>query len=335
MRVLLVKLKNIGDSLIMTPTISAIRSAYPESEIHIVVRRGCEGILEGCGAIDFIHTSARIGERKHLFANFFNDLKLILRFRSLNFDYAFELGYGDRGRMIVGLSNAKNRCVNVYARPLNIFWRPLFNKQASVDWSNLHQVEMDYYSVNAFLNLPSEIPPLCFEKHRTVECSFARNLTDFVVVHPTARWKRKIVSVDKWIDVCRWILQRYNNIIISTGPAPDEVEYGKKIKDAVGDKVINTEGNTKWSQLAWLLYRAKLFVGVDTASMHLAAACGCPVVAVFGPTSIREWQPWKVKHEIVSPDKESFERMPAETVINSITSDRIINACEKLINRTD
>jgi heptosyltransferase-3 len=332
MRVLLVKLKNIGDSLIMTPTISAIRSAYPDSEIHVLVRKGCEGILAGCDAIDFIYTSAKVGEKKHVFASFIDDLKLIYRFRRLNFDYAFELGHGDRGRTIAGLSKAKNRCVNVYARPLKFFWRPLFNRQASVNWNGLHQVEMDYCAVNAFLNLPSEIPPLCFKKHRAVVCDFAKNLTDFVVVHPTARWKRKVISADKWIEVCKWILQRVDRIILSTGPAKEEIEYGRRIKDVVGDRVIMTEGKTSWSQLAWLLYRARLFVGVDTAAMHLAAACACPVVAVFGPTSVNEWRPWKVKHEIVLPEKEDFDRMPPETVINSITPDKIIKACERMIS---
>lgn len=332
MRVLLVKLKNIGDSLIMTPTVVAIRSVYPDSKIHVVVRKGCEGILDGCDAIDFIHTSAKVGEKKRAFANFLSDLKLIFNLRGQNFDYAFELGHGDRGRTIAGLSNAKNRCINVYARPLKFFWRALFNKQVSLDWSNWHQVEMDYYSVKAFLNLPDEIPPLCFKKNRAVECGFARNLTDFVVVHPTARWKRKMIAVDKWVDVCKWILQRFDSIVLSTGPAKDEIEYGRKIRDSIGERVIMTEGRTTWAQLAWLLFRSKLFVGVDTAAMHLAAACGCPVVAVFGPTSVKEWSPWKVRHEIVMPEKADFESMPPETVINSIATSKIIKACERIIS---
>jgi ADP-heptose:LPS heptosyltransferase len=40
-------------------------------------------------------------------------------------------------------------------------------------------------------------------------------------------------------------------------------------------------------------------VGVDTAAMHLAAACQCPTVAIFGPSSVAEWRPWKVAHRLV------------------------------------
>lgn len=331
MRILLVKLKNIGDSLLLTPTAVGVKSNYPDSEIHVVVRRGCEGILSGCGAIDFIHTSAKPGAKKMVFVELFRDLILIKKLRKLRFDYAFELGHGDRGRFIVGMSGARNRCVNVYARPLNKFWRNFFNKQATINWSNFHQVEMDYQTVNYFLNLPEDIPSLCFEKERAVCWDKGSVLIDFVVLHPTARWKRKMLQVEKWVDVCRWLLTRVQNIVLSTGPESDEIQYGIKLKERFGNRILMTNGKTTWGQLAWLLYRARLFVGVDTAAMHLAAACGCPIVAVFGPTSTREWRPWKVEHELVLPDKEAFNIYPPESVINSITSSEIIKACERIL----
>ena len=58
MRLLFVKLKHIGDSLLLTPTLSAVRTMYPDSEIWVVVRRGCEAILRGCPAIDNLLTAA-------------------------------------------------------------------------------------------------------------------------------------------------------------------------------------------------------------------------------------------------------------------------------------
>ena len=58
MRLLFVKLKHIGDALIMTPALMAARAAYPRAEIWVVVRQGCEGILAGCPAIDRVLTTA-------------------------------------------------------------------------------------------------------------------------------------------------------------------------------------------------------------------------------------------------------------------------------------
>ena len=48
MRILLIKPKHIGDTLILTPTITAIKQVHPEAEIWVMIRRGCEGILAGC-----------------------------------------------------------------------------------------------------------------------------------------------------------------------------------------------------------------------------------------------------------------------------------------------
>ena len=68
----------------------------------------------------------------------------------------------------------------------------------------------------------------------------------------------------------------------------------------LGPRVVNTEGRTTWPEMAWLLYRAKLYVGPNTAAMHLAAACRCPVVALFGPSIEDHWYPWQVPYRIVT-----------------------------------
>ena len=58
MRLLFVKLKHIGDSLLLTPTLAAVRAMYPQAEIWVVVREGSQGILSGCPAIDRLLTVA-------------------------------------------------------------------------------------------------------------------------------------------------------------------------------------------------------------------------------------------------------------------------------------
>jgi len=60
MKILLIKLKNIGDVLIMTPAIRGIRERHPEARISVLVRAGTEGILAGCKDIDEVQTQARV-----------------------------------------------------------------------------------------------------------------------------------------------------------------------------------------------------------------------------------------------------------------------------------
>jgi len=65
-------------------------------------------------------------------------------------------------------------------------------------------------------------------------------------------------------------------------------------------RIIDFSGQLTLKELAALSARAKLFVGVDSAPMHIAAAMGTPTVAIFGPSGDREWGPWNVTHRVVA-----------------------------------
>src|SRR5688572_18118297 len=112
MRLLFIKLKHIGDALLLTPTLMAARSQYPQARICVVVRKGCEGILDGCPAIDRIFTSAASEAKNRHVTQLWAELQLIRNLRRENFDFAFELSDGDRGRLLAFLSGAKTRCAN-------------------------------------------------------------------------------------------------------------------------------------------------------------------------------------------------------------------------------
>ena len=93
--------------------------------------------------------------------------------------------------------------------------------------------------------------------------------------------------------------------------------------------------------MAWLLYRAKLYIGPNTAAMHLAAACGCPVVALFGPSIEDHWHPWQVPYRIVTsrgyvPVADTAQRYAQikKRTMNEIDARDVIAACEALRNET-
>jgi len=66
--------------------------------------------------------------------------------------------------------------------------------------------------------------------------------------------------------------------------------------------VVDLSGQLSLKQLAALTARAKLFIGVDSAPMHIAAAMGTPTVVLFGPSGDPEWGPWQVPHKIITSD---------------------------------
>jgi heptosyltransferase-3 len=316
-RLLFVKLKHIGDALLLTPTIAATKAAYPQAEIWVVVRRGTEGILAGCPYIDqLLTTSAPEAHRRERFA-WLNDLRLLRRLRQQRFDFAFEFTQGDRGRLMVGLSGARVRCASDGVYHVPVFWRPWFHRLSKYDWSAAHQVEATFRLVDEWLPLGvAQPPPLVFDPSRTEPCELGLPLSDFAVLHPGTRWQRKRWPVERWVEVGRALLATLQHIVISVGPGEEEVRLGEQIAAELGPQAICTRGKLSWAQLAGLLGRARLFVGVDTAAMHLAAACQCPTVALFGASVAQHWRPWAAPHRLVGEQVKPGHTAPSEAMEN-------------------
>jgi len=101
-------------------------------------------------------------------------------------------------------------------------------------------------------------------------------------------------------------------------------------------------GKISWGQVAGLLYRAKLYVGLNTAAMHLAAACGCPVVALFGRTSEEHWYPWQTTYLIVAianfdhvKDARERHQLTRSRELADISPKRVIEAAEEMLRERE
>jgi heptosyltransferase-3 len=331
MRLLFIKLKHIGDSLLLTPTLTAARARHPDAEIWVVVRRGCEGILEGCPAIDRVVTAAPPERSQRSLRDLWRGVRLLLELRGRRFDYAFELSDGDRGRFLAWLSGARHRCTNVAAEPLSRWWQGRFNQVSHYDWLPHHRVEKDFHTVADFIPMPPSIPPLTFVRERTTGWDPSNQFGAFALMHPGTRWARKSWPVEHWIRTGAAIASRGLRVVVSCGPAAAEAELAGEIARGIGSAAVSTQGRLSWAQLAGLLHRARLFVGVDTAAMHLAAACQCPTVALFGPSTLHEWSPWQVAHRIVTLSPETRKTLPAAEWTRAIPPEGVIQAAVSLL----
>ncbi|WP_045219271.1 glycosyltransferase family 9 protein [Desulfonatronum thioautotrophicum] len=331
MKCLFIKLKHIGDSLLLTPMLRSVRMAYPRAEIWVVVRQGCEGILGGCPDIDRVLTAAAPEKAKRRPWNWISDFGLAATIRRKRFDHAFELGDGDRGRWLTLMSGARHRSANAAGRPLHWWWRQTFTEVSSYWWYKSHQVEKDFHTVSDCLPapLPLPIPPLTFARERTQPWPPAADLPRFAVLHPGTRWSIKRWPEQRWQELCAGLLKRVPGIVLSCGPDPEEVRLCTTLSSAAPGRILSTSGRTSWAQLAGLLHKAVLFVGVDTAAMHLAAACSCPTVALFMGSSPVEWAPWQTRHVVIEPvqDDQKPLRSPAE----GISVRMVLQACDKLL----
>jgi heptosyltransferase-3 len=127
-----------------------------------------------------------------------------------------------------------------------------------------------------------------------------------VVVHPVSRWLFKAWPEVSCAEVIIRLVQHERGAVaVTSGPGDAEVAAANRIMAQVegsraGGRVINLVGETSLGELAAVLERAALFLGVDSAPMHMAAALGIPVVALFGPSGEHNWGPWGDGHAVVA-----------------------------------
>jgi heptosyltransferase-3 len=341
MRILFTKLRHIGDNLLLTPTIVAVRKALPEAEIWVAVRRGTEGILAGSPEIDRLLVTARPEEGRRAGRESLADLLTLAQVSTAGFDCAFELGDNDRGRLLTTVSRAGVRCTNAYERPegdpLPRFWKARFNRLVTTGHGPVHQVLRDYNAVKETLGLPADPPSLRFAPEaRTPHGLALPEGQPFAVVHPATRWRSKAWPVDPWARVVEGLLERFPKVVVSCGPSADERAVARTLTGSGGkETILTTDGALSWSGMADLLAKAALFVGVDTAAMHLAAAVGCPSVALFGNPPAYQFRPWKVPHRVVRarddlPEKERI-LLPGEMLMQEIGERQVLEAVDALL----
>lgn len=298
-RVLCIKLKHIGDVLLMTPAVSALRRAWPDCAVAALVPRGTEAMLAHNPDLASVITLDRgkgIGE-------VLRALRAVRRFRP---DLVLEMGQGDREAVFGWLSGARQRVG--YAPGRSGGWRRALLTRA-VRWNgDQHMVDTNLDLVRACgiaatASRPVLVVPQESRDHMAARLALAGLAAHrpLVVVHPVSRWLFKA-----WPEAgCAAVLaslagRREIAVAVTSGPDTREVDAARRILARVAEPVIDLVGQTSLVDLAAVLERAALFLGVDSAPMHMAAALGVPVIALFGPSGDRSWGPWGDGHSVLS-----------------------------------
>ncbi|MGH6683527.1 MAG: glycosyltransferase family 9 protein, partial [Pseudolabrys sp.] len=112
--------------------------------------------------------------------------------------------------------------------------------------------------------------------------------------HAAPMFRYKQWTIDGWRELAAALSARGLEVIATGGPAEAERNYLNEIWNPAGVAVRRADGQLSWPHLTALLSKARVYIGPDTSVTHLAAAVGCPTVALFGPTDPRRWGPWPI-----------------------------------------
>lgn len=330
MRLLFIKLKNIGDALIMTPALTVARELFAEAQIDVLVRGGTEGILKGSLAINDIYTSAEPETHKRQRGQFWKDMALVMQLRKKKYDWIFELSDNDRGRIMAAMIGGKNRATHV-VRDFPLWAHPLFNKKTVEPFGKIHRCQKDVELLQVFCGYKGQTPPMQFDRS-FADWSWAQaNVAQApIVMHAVTRWKRKMWPVEKWQALIKDMAE-VAPIVLTSGASAEEIAMTREMAGAAPGRVTITEGKLNWAQMAGLLYSSRMLLSVDTATMHLGAACQVPLVALLGPTLEEQWGPWACRHElIVPPLHPSGDR--TQRRLTHVEVKEVKEACERVLS---
>ncbi len=289
MRILVIKFRNIGDVLLTTPLIRNLKINYPESKIDVLVNKGTESMLTLNPDINEIFVYDRSYFKKLPKAvRVFKEFKFLRSFK--NYDMVINTTEGDRGAFIAKFSKAKIKIG--YPVKKNRFLKNVFDINLPLSNSFYHTVDRNLDVLRVLKKRIAEKKVKIYWDKKDEEKIEALKLGKFVHIHPVSRWLFKCVDDKIMADIIDFVSKRGYKVVITASPDEKELKKVDSILSLCKSEVINLSGKLSLKEVASLANKAKLFIGVDTAIMHMAAAVDTPVVAFFGPSGAFEWGPW-------------------------------------------
>ncbi len=333
-RVLVVRLRSIGDTVLSTPSLIALRRFLPDAQIDILLEDWVAPVLDG---FDEINNIVIVNRRSKT-----SRLKIARQLRRNNYDVAFNLHGGTTATFFVRASGARHR-----VGYKNFQYSFLYNQafpSALEFWhqETAHSAEQQL-ALLGFAGVPVSDKP----KTRLAVTEKALNSIEnklvssniyhssFALLHPAAAFDTKKWATENFARIAEF-LHELNFSIIAVG-TPSEREILNKLKEDSAVPILTFE-NLTLPEITALASRAEIFVGGDSGIAHIAAAVKTPCVVIFGSSNINHWRPWTD-----APNEIVYEKLPCQPCagyfckefaepecIKRVTVEQVIAAIKKL-----
>jgi len=352
LNILIVKLSAIGDVIHTMPALVALRRHYPQAHISWLVEEAGAELLDGHPALDRL---------------------IVWRRRQFQTDFRQLRGFNAGRAFCDVVKQVRDRrydlVIDFQALLKSAMWVFLADGRRKVGFGRGMQ-----HSEGSYLVLNERIPPVSMEVHAlerglillekigvprgVLEYRFPHNpqaehdvkgiLTEagasrrapLVVIHPMARWRTKLWYNDRFAALADALHEHGIVTVLSGGPA--DTAALDEIAARMKTRCIRFDGRGGLQHLAALCRRAAVVVSTDTGPMHLAAAVGTPVVALFGPTAPNRTGPYGAEHHVVRspvPCSPCFKRRCETTAVEEfgcmkrIEVPQVLGAVLKRVNR--
>lgn len=322
-RILVVKLRHHGDVLLSSPVFQTLKARLPNVEVDALVYRDTQEMLTNHPSISQVHTIDREWKRLGPIRQFRAEWALFSALRAREFDIVLHLTEHPRGAWLTRLLRPQ---ISVAPRATGMsegrnagWWRNSFTHTFLLPRTTFrHTVEQNLDAIRRLGIYPTQTEKKLVlvpgtEAEARVEAlmqthGVARGR--FIHMHPTSRWLFKTWPAEKFAELILRLGKQGEKVVLTAAPTNEERDMIAAIKTHLKAPVVDLTGALTLKELAALTARARAFVGVDSAPMHIAAAMQTPTIALFGPSGEQHWGPWAVKFRVVASTRPEHSCRP-------------------------
>ncbi|OGH59012.1 MAG: putative lipopolysaccharide heptosyltransferase III [Candidatus Lindowbacteria bacterium RIFCSPLOWO2_12_FULL_62_27] len=299
MNILAIKLRHVGDNLLATPALALLKKHHPSARLTYLVPK------EGGGA-DLFRDLPFVDEVLEFPRDTGGRVRLADRLRRGSFDLSVDFSWDTRSALWGMVSGAPIRLGYLFRKRVPVW--PFYTRACRMGRGHTALANLDLVALagarpaaDEDMKLQLRIPDDARARaDRLLRESGVSSDQPILILHPTSRWMYKCWTDEgnaRFLDGAERALGL--RPVVTSGPAAVEMDKVSRILAACRSKPATLAGRTDLLTLAALIARARLFVGVDSAPVHIASAVGTPVVAVFGPSGQKEWHPWRVPYRTI------------------------------------
>lgn len=304
-KVLLIRCDYIGDVFLSTHTLKGIRQRFPMAQISFLVSSKSKEVLEGNPYIDEIITYDPPWFFKKSFRDSIREyLQILSRIRSERFNLAADFRGDVRNIFLFMVLGRIRERVSFSASGGGYLLTKSVPYRPSSHESEYHT---DIARALGAVVVEGELPTIFIgDEDRQIIDRFLHtnslNGSKIAVIQAGARKGLRLWPIDRYAEVCRFLIEEYGMNIVLTGSV-EEIPLLQILKELVGDRAVVGAGNIDTlKKLAALFEHSSVYVGVSSGASHIAASLGLPTLLIFGPETADQWRPIGNRYVIVKKE---------------------------------
>lgn len=348
-RILLIRLGSLGDVVLATPAIRALKNMVSNCQIDFVVYDRFASALTHHPDLNRLLLVPKKELKADLFQGRYSSfMRTLSRFikdlRSVQYDYVIDLHNVTDSALVALLARGRIK-VGHKKQILSLFFSMRSAFDIGFASSRMHAAEANLrFLVDAGCLEESDIPKtprLEFfgpqSAHSEIDTYLQeQNLSDkqLIGINPCASYDFKRWSAEGFAAVADYLVETYNCTILLFG-SPNEQPVVHQVMSAMNSPAIDTSSLTLF-QAFELIGRLQLFVTNDSAPMHIAAAMGTPLVVIHGPINVKKFYPLAERVRSISKD---LPCLPCKDIaicrsrlcFDLVTVEEVCQACDELL----